>query len=174
MWAQSSVVGCWQFSCLQACHLPLLETQALLDWRPEIPSFLLLTGRKTGIPNLWHWFTDTELLANLFIWGGVGFQNLKIWAQLLSAWVLFYLWFGPREPAASAQSICTYAANPTHCSLCMLCIAPLEKLRLPWVWGEEFSKAFIPNKFLLLRANIKVCLRHSSPPFLELSQQRYY
>lgn len=80
-----------------------------------------------------------------------------------------------REPGASAQLIHTCAVNPTHCSLCMLLIAPPEKLKLPWVWGEEFSKAFVSNKFLLLlQAIIAVCLLHSSRPFLELLQQGYY
>lgn len=164
--------GCWHFKCLLACHLSLLETNALFDWRPTVPGFLFLIGHKAGIPNLWHWFADTELFHNLCIWGGVVFLSLKIWAQFLWVWVLLPVFW------ASGAS-CQCSVNLYMCSKSNLLLfvhaAYLEKLKLPWVWGEEFSKAFVCNNFLLLlQAIIAVCLLCSSQPFLEWLLQRYY
>lgn len=166
--------GCWHFKCLLACHLSLLKTNALFDWRPAVPGFLLLIGYKIGIPNLWHWLADTELFHNLCIWGGVVFQSLKLWAQFLQVWALL-----PVLGAWGAS--CQCSVNPYMCSKSNWLLFVHAAYHTSWKikaalslgWG--ILKGFVSKKFLLLlQAIIAVCLLHSSPPFLELLQQGYY
>lgn len=137
----------WLLTLFMPASLPsVFAWNKCFIWLETFSSgFLLLIGHKVGIPNLSHWFANTE-----YVFGVLGYFRVLRSEHSFCRCESCYLYFGPWEPVASAQLICTCAVNPARYSLCMLLIAPLEKLKLPWVSGEEFSKAFVSNKFLLL------------------------